>query len=214
MNRLLMNRFFIGQRYNSSASSLLQKVVAEANQIKEPVKLPMFSTGNFRGSYKKVNHLTRLIQNMSLKQAKIQMDFNPRRPALHISKMLHRVIATLGHNYNLDPNNYYLKQAIVGKGVYRKKINFHGRGRFGIMHNPKSHVKIVLGERNPNPTREEKDFETLVQSFKKRQLFIPLKDTKPVQFTQPVWSKKPWKYIQSPKWTSPDNALRLDYEKD
>lgn len=208
-----MNRFFCGLRYNSNASSLFQKVVAEANQVKREVKLPIFSTGEFRSSYKKVNHLTRLIQNMSLKDAKIQMDFNLRKPAVYISKMLHRVMANLSHNYKLDPADYYLKKVWVGKGVYQKRLNFHGRGRFGIMHHPKAHVKIELGKRKPNPTQEEKDFNTLCWSFKRRGLFMQIKDSRPVRVTQPVWSKKPWKYIRSPKWTTPDNALRSDYEE-
>jgi large subunit ribosomal protein L22 len=208
-----MNRFFAGLRYNSNASSLFQKVVEEAKQIKREVKLPIFSTPNFGSSYKKVNHLTRLIQNMSLKDAKIQMDFNLRKPAVYISKMLHRVMANLRHNYQLDPADYYLRRVWVGKGVYRKRINYHGRGRFGVMHNPRAHVKIELGKRLPNPTREEKDFDKLCWSFKKRALFVQIKDSKGVRVTQPVWSKKPWKYVRSPKWTTPDNALRSDLEE-
>lgn len=208
-----MNRIFHGLRCYSNASNLFQKVVAEASQVKKETKLPIFSTGDFRSSYKKVNHLTRLIQNMSLKDAKIQMSFNLRKPAVYIGRMLHRVMANLRHNYKLDPADYFLRRVWVGKGIYRKKLNFHGRGRFGIMHHPKAHVKIELGKRNHSPTQEDKDFNQLVWSFKRRMLFMPVRDSRPVRITHPPWSTKPWKYVRSPKWTSPDNALRSDYEE-
>ena len=209
----------------ASASSLFDAVVAEAKEktpaqvtagpdgsFKTTVKLPIFTTGNFKGSHRKVNHLTRIIKGMSLSEARIQMQMNLKRPANNIRAMLHRVSCVLKHNYQLDPDRFYIQRAWVGKGVYRKALKIHGRGRFGIMHHPKAHVKIMLGERNPNPTVQEKEFALLAKMFRKRLLFVPMKDDKPIQFSHPVWSRKPWKYVTSPKWIAPENALPSDHE--
>jgi hypothetical protein len=147
---------------------------------------------------------------MSLIHAKAQMAMNVKRPAEKIRAMLHRVSCTLKHNYSADPAEYYIKEAWVGKGHYTKAIKIHGRGRFGVMHHPRSHVKIILGKRNPNPTREEKEFDKLVHLFRSRPLVDPLRQSTPIQFSNPVWSKKPWKYLTSPKWMSPNNALKRE----
>jgi ribosomal protein L22 len=214
-----------------SVSSLFDAVMSEAKEIQknspskatasEPVsalkeargnadaiKLPTFTTGRFKGSHRKVNHLTRLIQGMSLQEAHTQMSMNLKRPAENVVKMLHRVMAALRHNYNLDPARYYIQRAWVGKESHRKAINIHGRGRMGIITHPYSHVKITLGERDPNPSKEDKEVAQLAQIFRRTKPFIPLNETRPLQFAHPVWSSKPWKYVTSPKWIDSENALR------
>ncbi len=177
-------------------------------------KFPIYSTPTFKGSYKKVNHLTRLIQGMSVAQAKVQMEMNLKRPATHVAELLARVQTYLTRDHQLNPHGVFIKRAWVGKGQYTKTINMHGRGRFGIMHHPKSHVKIEI---TPGPfqlTREEKDFEKLKKLYKKP-LHLPraLVETVPMRFHEPIWSKKPWKYVTSPKWTDPNCVLRRDLEE-
>ena len=186
----------------STAKEALEKPAADA------IKLPTFTTGRFKGSHRKVNHLTRLIQGMSLQEAHTQMSMNLKRPAENVRKMLHRVMAALRHNYNLDPARYYIQRAWVGKESHRKAINIHGRGRMGIITHPFSHVKIALGERDPNPSKEDKEVAQLVQIFRRTKPFVHLEETRPLQFAHPVWSRKPWKYVTSPKWIDSSNALR------
>lgn len=208
---------------SGSVSSLLDAVVGEAEQkslaqdsssssassnSKKP--LPTFSTGNFKGSPRKVQHLSRMIAGMSLAEAQLQMKMNLKRPAARLSAMLHRVSATLKHNYSLDPRRYFIAQAWVGKGHYRKAVNFHGRGRFGIMHHPSAHVKIVLGERNPEPTREEKQLMELANLIRKEKK--PLNNLREGHAPPQVlaWNAKAWKYITSPKWIGPENAAKRE----
>ncbi|OMH83965.1 50S ribosomal protein L22 [Zancudomyces culisetae] len=38
-----------------------------------------------------------------------------------------------------------VKEAWVGKGQFRKTLQYKARGRFGVVHHPKAHMKIVLG---------------------------------------------------------------------
>jgi ribosomal protein L22 len=212
-----------GGTSSGSVSSLLDAVVGEAEkkavaaQTEETKaqkkELPIFSTGNFKGSPRKVQHLSRIIAGMSLADAQLQMKMNLKRPAAKIQSLLTRVTATLKHNYDLDPKRFFISQAWVGKGHYRKAVNFHGRGRFGIMHHPSAHVKIVLGERNPEPTREESQLLELVRLIRKEKK--PLNNLRehyrPPQVL--AWNAKPWKYITSPKWIGPENAAKRELKR-
>ncbi|KAI9103243.1 ribosomal protein L22/L17 [Phlyctochytrium arcticum] len=169
--------------------------------------IPTFSTAKLRVSHRKLNHLSRLISGMSLEEAHVQMKMSKKRPADRVRALLNRAKAALEHNYCRDPTKYVIEQAWVGKGTYLKRMKIHGRGRFGIMHRPASHLKIILAERPRPQTKEDKDFAQLVKSFRKHSLYVPLPDTQPIRFSHPPWSTKPWKYVSSKKWLSPKNAL-------
>ncbi|KAJ3012932.1 54S ribosomal protein L22, mitochondrial [Thoreauomyces humboldtii] len=172
--------------------------------------IPTFTTGDFRVSPRKLLHLARLIRGMSLSEATTQMLMSKKRPADRVRAMLHRAAAALRHNYKEDPGTFVVKEAWVGKGTYLKRLKIHGRARFGIMHHPAAHVKVVLEKRNLEMTKEEREFERLVKMFRRSKLYVSMKDDRPVKQLHPVWSSKPWKYVTSSRWVSPDNALAKD----
>ncbi|KND04872.1 uncharacterized protein SPPG_00570 [Spizellomyces punctatus DAOM BR117] len=172
--------------------------------------IPTFTTGDFRVSPRKLLHLARLIRGMPLLEAEVQMKMSKKRPADRVRAMLHRAASALQHNYGKDPKSYIVQQAWVGKGTYLKRLKIHGKARFGVMHRPAGHVKIILAEKKMDKTKQEKDFDKLVDMFKRHNLYIPLRDSEPVRFLHPPWSRKPWKYVTSPKWVDPKNALARD----
>ncbi|KAJ3147804.1 hypothetical protein HDU89_005163 [Geranomyces variabilis] len=170
-------------------------------------KLPTFSTGDFRVSPRKLLLLARMIRGLTLSEAEVQMKMSKKRPADRVRAMLHRAAASLEHNYAVDPKQYVVSQAWVGKGTYLKRIKIHGRARFGVMHRPAGHLKVVLEAKKMDTTAEEREFEKLVRMMRKHSLYVTMKQDAPLHAVYPPWSSKPWKYVTSPKWLSPDNAL-------
>ncbi|KAJ3183075.1 hypothetical protein HDU87_007497 [Geranomyces variabilis] len=170
-------------------------------------KLPTFSTGDFRVSPRKLLLLARMIRGLTLSEAEVQMKMSKKRPADRVRAMLHRAAASLEHNYAVDPKQYVVSQAWVGKGTYLKRIKIHGRARFGVMHRPAGHLKVVLEAKKMDTTAEEREFEKLVRMMRKHSLYVTMKQDAPLHAVYPPWSSKPWKYVTSPKWVSPDNAL-------
>ncbi|KAJ3156155.1 hypothetical protein HDU86_004123 [Geranomyces michiganensis] len=170
-------------------------------------QLPTFSTGDFQVSPRKLLLLARMIRGLSLTQAETQMKMSKKRPADRVRAMLHRAAASLEHNYAVDPKQYVVAQAWVGKGTYLKRIKIHGRARFGVMHRPAAHLKVVLEAKRMDTTAEEREFEKLVRMMRKHSLYVTMKQDAPIHAVYPPWSSKPWKYVTSPKWVSPDNAL-------
>ena len=143
------------------------------------------------------------------------MEFSPKRAAVKVKSMLHRAGCAIEHNYNGDRSAWRVKQCWVGKGKYLKRVKLHARGKFGIMHHPSSHVKVLLEEIPPhimNETHEEslkrKEFEQIYKLLRRHKLYVPLPERQPLRFLHPVWSSKPYKYITSPKWTDSNVILR------
>ncbi|KAJ8323036.1 hypothetical protein BDV3_006701 [Batrachochytrium dendrobatidis] len=170
-------------------------------------RLPFFTTGNMRASPQKMNHLARLIRKMPITEAKRQMAFTLKRRGISVVRLLHRIECALRHNYNLNPDDFIIHQALVGKGTYLKRIRIHARGRFGVMHRPHAHIKIKLGPRMPEGTAKDKELRIIANILRRKKLYISLEDSKPIQRLHPPWSRKPWKYVTSPRWTNPDRIL-------
>jgi ribosomal protein L22 len=193
---------------SSSASSLIDAALKDAQAKTTNKAIPYFSTGNLKTSPFKLNHLAKLIHGMSLQEASLQMKMVIKKRGKDVGEMLHRAGCALEHNYGKSRKDYYIKRAWVGKGVFLKRLRIHGRGRTGRMTRPTAHLKIELVEKG-SMTPEAVEMRKLVRLFKKDRLFVSLKDKQPVLPVNPVWSTKSWKYITSKKWIEPQNALKI-----
>lgn len=187
------------------------KTASDGSENKK-IKSKVFSTGNFRVSPRKLTQLSHMMGNMSMNEAIKQMEMCLKKPTIRVGGLLKRASKTWEHNYGGDASKLYIKKAWVGKGGKLKRVLIHGRGRHGIMHHPYAHMKIEVAEKE-NPDAKKTEIEKLVTSFKSKKLFIPLKENKSLRFSLPPWSRKPWKYVTSPKWMSPDNALHRKIEQ-
>ncbi|KAJ1558089.1 hypothetical protein HK096_003613 [Nowakowskiella sp. JEL0078] len=183
----------------------------------------VFSSGNYRMSPKKLNLVARMIRKMPIEEAKIQLKLSPKRAAVRVLELIKRAEHNLRHNNGItEVHRLIIKQAWVGKGFYLKRINPHGRGRFGIIMKPHSHVKILfelppevkIKDAGIAATYEERlekkksdDFQQILGWVKNRKLYVPLPDHHSLRFGLPPWSSKPWKYISSEKWKGSENAL-------
>jgi ribosomal protein L22 len=194
----------LGIRFSSSTSSLIGAVLSDAKTgTKVLPPIPIFTTGNLRTSPQKLNHLARLIKGMTLKEATAQMAMVLKKRGENVRRLIVRAGCALEHNYKQKKSNFIIQEAWVGKGVYIKRVYLHGRGRTGRMSRPSAHLKIRLAEKD---TRDP-ELLALAKQFRKHKLFVTMQDSKPVTPAYPVWSSKPWKYVTSPKWVHPENAL-------
>lgn len=168
---------------------------------------------------------------MSVRQALTQLSFSKKKSAHPIKVLLHRAFANINHNTNYQINHKHSKQpppppsidhleiinVIVGKGVYRRDIRMHARGRHGIVHHPSCHVKITLKEiidqdrvdsfKGLFSGRRESKFELLYKSIRKHKLYQTINDHKPLVVNNPPWTHKGWKYVSVKRWRNPDTVL-------
>lgn len=137
-------------------------------------------------SPKKAYIFLRLLRKMGLKEAITQCHFNNKKIAREIAPMLTKGIEH-AKSLGLNEDNLYIQQIWVGKdGFFRKRLDFKGRGRTGIITHKYIHVKAIL---------REKSFE---KSLKEA--------TKSRRDSRPVWQQLPNKpfvdnpQIQAYKW--------------
>ncbi|XP_061659473.1 39S ribosomal protein L22, mitochondrial [Syngnathoides biaculeatus] len=104
----------------------------------------------------KMWYLAKMIRGMSIDEAVAQLEFNDKKGAKIMREVLLEAQEMAVKNHNVEyKSNLHVAESHTGKGMYLKRIRYHGRGMFGIMDKVYCHyfVKLVEG---PPPTTEKK----------------------------------------------------------
>ena len=99
-----------------------------------------------RGSGQKLNLVATTIRGMKVEKALTSLDFNPRRIAGDVKKVLQSAIANAENNHNLDVDSLVVSEASVGKAIVMKRFRPRARGRTGKILKPFSRLRIVVRE--------------------------------------------------------------------
>lgn len=100
-------------------------------------------TPMFRCSPQKLADLGRQVSGLPIDAAALQMKFSAKRPA----KQLYQLLTQAEANAKLrerSPADYVIREAVVGRGKYMKRIDIKGRGRSGIISKPHAFMRFVL----------------------------------------------------------------------
>ncbi|CAG8438757.1 7864_t:CDS:2 [Ambispora gerdemannii] len=119
------------------------------------------------------------IAGKNLDEAIKQMQFSPKKAS---KKIMNSLITARDHAWRykmMEPRRLYIEQAWVGKGFYRKKINYHSRGRFSLLKMKKAHMKYVIKEgREDGSAKPKKDVRA--RNLKLGRYFKPEKEDRPI----------------------------------
>ena len=131
-----------------------------------------------RYSPQKLREVARLLKELPLTQAHLQMQYQLRKAArLVISPLLLNAMNMVKQLHG-DPKEFVIAQALVGRGRYRKRLDIKGRGRVGIIRRPSCFLRIVC-ERQTDDRRESKLKRVLLRSLNRSMRKQP-RDDKPV----------------------------------
>lgn len=119
---------------------------------------------HLRGSWMRMNFLAKQIQRLTVKEALRQMEFSPRRLAVHVTRLLNNVERKARMNGNTAP--LYVKRCYVGKSTYKKKLYCSARGKAGIKHTTWCHVFIDVQDM----PIEAKNRDYIVKMLRKQRL--------------------------------------------
>jgi large subunit ribosomal protein L22 len=64
-----------------------------------------------------------------------------------VEKVIKSAIANAEHNYNMDINSLYIKEAFVNEGPTLKRFRPRAQGRAGLILKRTSHIEIVVAEK-------------------------------------------------------------------
>ena len=99
-----------------------------------------------RGSPQKLNLVAESIRGLAVAKALTSLEFNRRRIAHEVRKVLQSAIANAENNHNLDVDQLVVAEASVGKALTMKRFRPRARGRVGRIRKPFSRLRIVVRE--------------------------------------------------------------------
>ncbi|XP_022744202.1 uncharacterized protein LOC111295100 [Durio zibethinus] len=143
---------------------------------------------NIKQSPKKVNLVAALVRGMRVEDALLQLQVTVKRAAKTVYQVIHSARANATHNHGLDPDRLLVAEAFVGKGLYLKRVSYHGKGRSGIRERPSCRLTVVVREMT---AEEEAEIARLrVSKFRKltkrERRLVPHKLIE----TTPIWNRK------------------------
>ncbi|XP_069510055.1 large ribosomal subunit protein uL22m [Ambystoma mexicanum] len=100
----------------------------------------------------KMWYLAKMVRGMSIDQALAQLEFNDKKGAKIMREVLLEAQELAVRNHNVEyKSNLYIAQSFSNKGMYLKRIRYHGRGMYGIMDRVYCHYYVKLVEGPPPP---------------------------------------------------------------
>ncbi|KAJ2352215.1 39S ribosomal protein L22, mitochondrial [Coemansia sp. RSA 2618] len=160
-----------------------------------------FRTSNFPVSPRKLRMLGNQITNMPITEAIRQMDFSAKKASARVRSALVWGRKNAIFQKQMNPDDMFLKLVRVGKGPkFPKKIDYKGRGRFGIIRKPKAHMRFVVWEKQADERPVARDAverallaggmeRRKVRGFKlTRKVWTQLEEKKPVINPKPYYN--------------------------
>eukprot|EP00948_MAST-09A_sp_MAST-9A-sp1_P002048 g2048.t1 len=121
--------------------------------IERPLRVVTSPLKDQRGSWKKINHLCRMIRNLPATEALANLEFSDKKKfGPMVRKCVQNACNLADIRYGLREEDLMIERAIVGRGSYIKKIRYHGKGRTGRGRTPRAHIRVTVREM----TNEEK----------------------------------------------------------
>lgn len=121
----------------------------------EKNNIEMFNTStaiakNLRVSPRKLGLVADLIRNLHVNNALVQLSFSKKRIAQDVLKCLRSAVANAENNHNMDIDNLFVAEVLVGKSIVMKRFSPRARGRGFRIKKPFSNLSIKLVEFKEN----------------------------------------------------------------
>ncbi|KAL0692164.1 hypothetical protein Bca4012_059344 [Brassica carinata] len=158
-----------------------QKIIPKRKKVQAVLKA-------IKQSPKKVNLVAALVRGMRVEDALMQLQVTVKRASHTVYRVIHAARANASHNHGLDPDRLIIAEAFVGKGLFKKRISYHGKGKCGLMIRPECRLTVIVRETTPE---EEAEIAKLkVHNFKKlskrERRLVPHKLIE----TTPIWNRR------------------------
>ena len=110
-----------------------------------------------KGSPQKLNLVAQSIRGLSADKAIEQLTFSKKRVALDVKKLVLSAVSNAEHNYKLDIDKLFIKEAYVGKALVMKRFHARARGRGAAILKPFSNMTVIVAERVAPAKKEVKN---------------------------------------------------------
>jgi large subunit ribosomal protein L22 len=109
-----------------------------------------------KGSVFKLNLLARQVAGKNVKDALAQMEFSEKRRSRLVKDVITTACERAEEFHGLQPDELYIAEALCGRGSYRKKPFFRGRGKVDMKQKTTSQLTVIVREdfRDPSTARK------------------------------------------------------------
>ena len=83
---------------------------------------------------------------MTVPEARLQLQFSPKRKATLVSSVLRKTANLADIRHDLGPGELEVYKCYVTKGSTLKRVRFHARGKMGRNFHRHSHLNVTLRE--------------------------------------------------------------------
>ncbi len=111
---------------------------------------------NYRQAPRKVRLVTDTVRGKNVVVALNHLMFVPKKASNPIKKLLESAIANATHNFNIKPENLFIKSISVNQGAIIKRSMPRARGRAFPIHKHTSHIHLVLAEKEATVAKKTK----------------------------------------------------------
>jgi large subunit ribosomal protein L22 len=105
------------------------------------------SVSGIRVSPRKARLVIDAIRGKRVSDAITIMRFLPQKTAHDVGKLLHSVSANAENNYDLDPEELWIKAIFADEGPSYRRFKAKARGRVGRIERRSTHITVVAEER-------------------------------------------------------------------
>lgn len=102
---------------------------------------------HIRISPRKARRVIDLIRGKDVNEAYAILKFTPHKGTESIYKVLNSAVANAEHNYEMNSENLYVKEAYVDAGPSLKRVAPRAMGRADIIKKRTSHITVIVGEK-------------------------------------------------------------------
>ncbi|MCR4443113.1 MAG: 50S ribosomal protein L22 [Peptococcaceae bacterium] len=102
---------------------------------------------HIRMSPRKARQVIDLIRGKTVSEAFAILRFTPQRAAKPVNKVLKSAVANAEHNYEMNTDKLYVKEAYVDAGPTLKRIMPRAMGRADLIRKRTSHITVVVSEK-------------------------------------------------------------------
>ncbi|KAH0760961.1 hypothetical protein KY290_017034 [Solanum tuberosum] len=194
---------------SSTSSTEAEKAITKPSKVQAVLK-------GIKQSPKKVNLVAALVRGKRVEDALLQLQVTVKRASKTIYQAIHSARANAVHNHGFDSDRllvgkmtnknftyfhlisnlleYFIlimvgaTEAFLGKGLFKKRLSYHAKGKCGLMVRPECRLTVVL--REITPAEEAEIAKLRVRNFKKltkrEKRLVPHKLIE----TTPIWNRK------------------------
>lgn len=96
---------------------------------------------------RKVRLVIDLVRGKKVGEAFAILRNTDKRSSSVVEKLIKSAIANAEHNYNMDINSLFIKDAFVNEGPTLKRFRPRAQGRAGLILKRTSHITVVVAEK-------------------------------------------------------------------